>query len=158
MKTLMMKKLLLVILLLTGSTLAHAQREEARQRIESAKIAYITEHVSLTPEQAEKFWPIYNELNQKRRENYIEFAQKRKAYDPETATEEETQTLLQMGMQVKEKQFEIEKEYNKRLQAVLDLKQMLALQDAERDFKKMLFERLEKRRNSHGGKTPKDSK
>lgn len=151
MKTLTIRKLLLMTWLIAGSTLVYAQREEARQKIESAKIAYITEHVSLTPEQAEKFWPIYNELNQKRRDNHIAFIQMRKAYDPETATEQETQDLLQMGMEVKEKQFEIEKEYNERLQSVLDAKQMLALMDAERDFKKMLFERLEKRRGGPGG-------
>jgi hypothetical protein len=34
---------------------------EVRQRIESQRIAFITQRVHLTPDEATKFWPVYNE-------------------------------------------------------------------------------------------------
>ena len=43
-------------------------RTEMGQRIKASKIAYITEQVELTPEEAEKFWPVYNELEDQKME------------------------------------------------------------------------------------------
>ncbi|SMD31926.1 hypothetical protein SAMN04488029_0264 [Reichenbachiella faecimaris] len=142
----LMKKLFLAIMLLAIATIAQAQNDEARQRIESAKIALISERLGLTPEDAQQFWPIYNEYSQKRRENHHEFAQARRNFNPETATEQETQDMLNFGREVKEKQLNLEKEYSDRMLKVIDSKQLMNLQNAERDFKRMLLDRLDQRR------------
>ena len=36
---------------------SHQQKED---RIKSHKIAYLTEQLSLSPEEAQQFWPVYN--------------------------------------------------------------------------------------------------
>lgn len=142
-----MKKLLLAtILLIITMTMVHAQDDEARQRIESAKIALISERLGLTPEDAQKFWPIYNEYSQKRRENHMEFAKARRNFNPETATEQETEAMLKLGREVKERQLKLEGEYSDRMLKVIDSKQLMSLQNAERDFKRMLLDRLDQRR------------
>jgi hypothetical protein len=38
-------------------------RTEDRQKIEAMKVAFITEQLSLTPAEAEKFWPVYNQFS-----------------------------------------------------------------------------------------------
>ncbi len=38
---------------------------ERKEQIESHKIAYLTTKLSLTPNEAEKFWPLYNEFSRK---------------------------------------------------------------------------------------------
>ncbi|MEP3388880.1 MAG: hypothetical protein ABJO02_11870 [Reichenbachiella sp.] len=141
-----MKKLLFTTLLLCLTTLALAQNDEARQKIESAKIALISERLGLTPEDAQKFWPIYNEYSQKRRENHQAFAQARRDFNPETATEQETKEMLKLGREVKERQLKLEGEYSDRMLQVIDSKQLMNLQNAERDFKRMLLDRLDQRR------------
>src|SRR6478609_4899475 len=45
---------------------APQQNEHAKEKIKAARIGLITQRLGLTPEQAEKFWPIYNEFTQKR--------------------------------------------------------------------------------------------
>jgi Spy/CpxP family protein refolding chaperone len=40
--------------------------KERLQNIQNAKIAFITEKISLTPEQSQKFWPLYNQLETER--------------------------------------------------------------------------------------------
>jgi hypothetical protein len=35
-------------------------------KFKAKKIAYITDAINLTPAEAEKFWPVYNEFEQKR--------------------------------------------------------------------------------------------
>lgn len=141
-----MKRLLFAMLMLVLATIAQAQNDEARQKIESAKIALISERLGLTPEDAQKFWPIYNEYSQKRRENHKEFTQVRRNFNPETATEKETQDLLKLGREVKERQLKLEGEYSERMLKVINSKQLMSLQNAERDFKRMLLDRLDQRR------------
>lgn len=141
-----MKRLLFTILFLGSVIVAEAQSNDARQKIESAKIALISERLGLSPEDAQQFWPIYNEYSKKRRENHLEFTKARKGFNPETATEQETQDMLKLGRRVKEKQLNLEREYSDRMLKVLDSKQLMSLQNAEREFKKMLLNRLDQRR------------
>lgn len=35
--------------------------EYDKEKLESAKVAFITQRLDLSPEQAEKFWPAYNQ-------------------------------------------------------------------------------------------------
>jgi hypothetical protein len=35
-------------------------RDESKQRLEAIQIAYLTKELSLTTQDAEKFWPVYN--------------------------------------------------------------------------------------------------
>ncbi|HNR27503.1 MAG TPA: hypothetical protein PKY83_03660 [Bacteroidales bacterium] len=44
------------------------ERKAEREAVQSQKIAFITQEVGLTPAEAEKFWPLYNEMERKVRE------------------------------------------------------------------------------------------
>lgn len=67
-----MKKIVLLFILVTGLIFsAGAQRKQGS--VEAIKIAYYTKKLNLTPEEAQKFWPIYNmyfaEVRQIRQQN-----------------------------------------------------------------------------------------
>ena len=74
-----MKKIALLIILSFGIlTVAMSQdkpqkQEFNRSNIEALKVAYITRQLNLTPEEAQKFWPVHNiyfeELKKARKEN-----------------------------------------------------------------------------------------
>lgn len=63
-----MKKYLLIFTLLTGSFLMtkaqEGQPEEAKQqeRIKALYVAYVTEQLKLTPDEAQKFWPVHTQF------------------------------------------------------------------------------------------------
>ena len=120
--------------------------DEARQKIESARIALITERLELSPEQAEKFWPIYREYQQRMSELRQEYQQARGTVNRGNLTEEESQRLLQLGLKMKEQQLGLEQTYSERLTQVITSRQLLALRKAEDDFRRMLLERMERRR------------
>lgn len=64
-----MKKLNLIVLLMIISVTTYAQRPERnydKEKLESARVAFITNRIDLKPEQAEKFWPLYNQYQEKR--------------------------------------------------------------------------------------------
>jgi len=136
-----MKKILYAITLLLFLG-ASAQSPEALEKIEAAKIALITERLELTPEQAEKFWPVYREFGNKRKDIRKDFDQARKTFDPNKASEEENKKVIEMATGVKERQLKLEQEYSQRILKVITSRQMTNLRKAENDFKEMLLRRI----------------
>ncbi len=134
-----MKNILGLLLLLT---VLASSAQTPQEKIEAAKIALITERLSLTPEQAQKFWPIYNEFAKRQQEVRQAFAQARRNHDPKTASEEENKRILEMGMKAKEQTLQLEKQYSERLLEVINNRQLLSLRKAEDDFTQMIIKRL----------------
>lgn len=70
-----MKKLIIVLMIGIAPLLSlNAQQEGGNENaIESLKIAFLTKQLDLTPEEAQKFWPVYNqytmELKKMRKEH-----------------------------------------------------------------------------------------
>jgi Skp family chaperone for outer membrane proteins len=67
-----MKKMLVFAVLCLGLNLSYAQPPRA-EKLEAIKVAYITKELSLTSDEAQKFWPVYNqyfaELKKAREDN-----------------------------------------------------------------------------------------
>lgn len=137
-----MKKLLPLLTFIVLGYNGISQSPEAKEKIEAARIALITERLELTPEQAEKFWPVYREYGIKQREIRQEFDRTRKNFDPNKASEEENKKMLEMATQVKERQLSLEREYSERILTVINTRQLNNLRKAENDFKEMLLKRI----------------
>ncbi len=137
-------KTIISILLLGAvySLSAQGPSPEALEKIEAARIALISERLALTPEQAEKFWPIYREFANKRKAISQDFNKARRNFDPNQATEEENKKMLDMATTVKEQQLTLEKEYSQRILNVITTRQLNNLRKAESDFKEMLLKRI----------------
>ncbi len=134
---------LLLTLLSFSSTDAQAQRrnEEEMKKIQDAKVAIITNRLSLTPEQSKDFWPIYNEFSQKKREMNRSMRQIIKSKGATTSDDQAMNSLKEV-QDLKQKQVELEKEYQDRFLTVISAKQLTELYSAERDFNEMLLQRL----------------
>ena len=124
----------------------NGQNRDARNKIESARIALITERLGLTPDQAEKFWPVYREYTDKRRGLTQELRQARQGMDPKNMSDEQSERLVNMAMEVKQRQLDLEKQYSGRMMNVISSQQMLSLRKAEEDFRRMILQRLQERR------------
>jgi hypothetical protein len=72
-----MKKILSVLVLISWFCLpSTAQMRQQRQpgaNIQALKIAFITKRLNLSPEEAEKFWPIYNRYSAEVRQAYLSY-------------------------------------------------------------------------------------
>lgn len=60
----MKKFLFIAIFIITISLQVDAQPQRKGERIEALKIAYITQALKLTVEEAQNFWPVYNTYTQ----------------------------------------------------------------------------------------------
>ena len=55
--------------------------DKKREKIEVQKIAFITKQLDLTPEEAQKFWPVYNQLSDARKQLHEQHKENRKDID-----------------------------------------------------------------------------
>lgn len=141
--------LMLFMLWINGS--AQAQGPGNREKLESAKIAHITERLTLTPETARKFWPIYNQLSDKERELRRKEFEMRRNLDTSELTDAEAEAKLNQYFDLKEEQLALEKEAAQQYQDVLSPKQVLQLFKAEADFHRMVLQKFGERRRRTDG-------
>ena len=143
-----MKKILIIALLLSGITVLgqNTGQQDARSKLEAARIALITDRLGLTPEQAQQFWPIYNEYAEQRRLIQQEFRDARKGLDMNKLTDEQGRSLMKVRMDGKQRQLNLETKYGDRLMDVINTRQLMALKKAEDDFRAMIIRRIEQRK------------
>lgn len=142
-----MKNLIISVLMFCGLPFGlRAQSEEAMKKIESARIALISERLGLTPEQAERFWPLYREYYQQRRAIRQQLSQERNNFEPANLSEEESRAIMARALELKQRELNLEKNYSERLLRVISSQQMLQLRNAEHDFQEMLLKRLQNER------------
>ena len=152
-----MKNLLPLLLLVLTSFGAYAQADpdqeqpaqldpKAQEKINSLRIAYLTDKLGLTSEQAEKFWPIYREFAQKRMDARQELRHAQKQIDKTNPDPKKQQELVDLSLKVKQRVLDLEKEYSGRLLKVVTAEQMLRLPAAESEFRGYLNDLIQQRR------------
>lgn len=148
-----MKKVLKIVLALLvalpswaqDDELPQAQDPKVRDKINAARIAYITDQLGLTPEEAEKFWPIYREFSQNRAQIKQQYRDMKKNPDPNKTQEQNDQALVDLQFQMKQKELDLEKDYSSRLLKVISAQKLRTLPEAEKRFRQMILEQIQRR-------------
>ncbi len=129
-----------------------ARKLEKKENIEAMKIAFITQKLDLTPEEAQQFWPIYNqysdktmELRKKRRQDNREARQ-----NFDELSDKEVEQLVNNDLAIRQKELDLQKEYNEKFKAVLPIKKVAKLYAAEEQFKVVLINKLKDRQAGKG--------
>ena len=144
-----MKKLIFIFLLLT--TVFYAQ-ENRYEKIKALKTAYITEQLSLTSSEAEKFWPVYNDLEEKfhkLRQRKHDGIYEKLHLGIENLSDEEANKLIDEYLSIETDQLNLQKEKMAALRKVISPKKIIGLRKAEDDFKRELLDRYR-----HGKEKP----
>ena len=135
---------LLFVLLFAVSGFAQPKQKPS-ERIDAMKVAYLTKKLELTSDEAEKFWPVYNDYQDKRdalREELLKAKRKVKNGDPNTLTDADYEAYLQAEITYQQKDAELLKDFIGRVRKVLSKRKVALLLIAEDDFKKELLKRM----------------
>lgn len=127
-----MKKYLLILLFIIPGSFsilkAQVPNEETRvEKIQSLKIAFITQKLQLTPDEAQKFWPVYNQ------------------YDNEVHSIESDNDPNHPPLYKDQKLLDTRKKYLSSFEKILGQDKTNRLFNAERDFRGLLIRRLQNR-------------
>ena len=141
-----MKNIILILLL--ALTAGMAQAQTPKERIEALKISYITRALHLTPEEAQAFWPIYNEYQDKlevlkKERRAATFERWKKDRD---LSDREIEEALDQYLAYNRKELDLQETYIEKFKTVLPVKKVAQLSVAEERFKLVLLEELKKRR------------
>lgn len=145
-----MNKLAIIIFLFV-STISFGQRNQDWEKINTLKVAFITEKLSLSSKEAQEFWPVYNEYQEKRNalrkksHNQI----KSKIKDADSLSEIESEKLLALHMQIEEEEEVLDNDFLKKVSKVISAKKTLLLLRSEEEFKRQLMKQY---RQNKGGK------
>ncbi len=141
MKGLVKKVLLGLIMFLTMSPELIAQdRREHYQRIEAIKVAFITKKLDLTTEEAQKFWPVYNNYQKE----LMELMRKRR--EDRQKTDLDPNDKINLDLSYESKMLELKKKYKKIYLKAIPAEKVLLLYHAEREFREHLIKQLNHRR------------
>lgn len=136
------KYLYVLVFWLTVITVA-AQPGTKRDKIEALRVSFISQKVNFTTQEAQLFWPLYNEYNDKLDLNRKTF---RKQYGPNSdfsvKTDKDAEMYLAAEFTLKQKEFELYKEYYEKFKKAMPVKKVALLRKAEEDFKKELIKNI----------------
>ena len=115
-----------------------------KEQIKALKVAFITDELSLTPDEAEKFWPLFNAFEDKQQEIK---KQKMKAYlersDDDSfdkLTEKEASTMLTQMESTEDELYQTKKKFVASLKGVISPIKILKLKKAEENFNRKLLQ------------------
>jgi len=134
--------------MLLTTTFGYAQKNW--QRIQSLKVAHITDAIALTPEEATNFWPIYNKYEDDIRSNEKQMRQAMRDVSDEgilsKISEAEANEMLAKKISQQEAILKLKIDRVNELKKVVSAKKILKLQQAERGFRRSLLKEYRKRR------------
>jgi hypothetical protein len=109
-----------------------------QDKVEALKVSFITEKINLTTQEAQSFWPLYNEYNDK-----IKLARKsfRMQYAGTTdfKNDKEAEEFLAAELKLRQTEVDLQKEYFEKFKKVLGVKKTGLLRKAEEEFKKEIL-------------------
>ncbi len=129
--------LLFCILMLPAqiSTLTAQNRKMDMADYEKRKMEYIRKEAGLTQEEAGKYFPLNNELTQKKFDLHKRHRDKiQRIKDNSNISDEEYKRMMEDDVEVKLKEAALDKEYSTRFGKVLTPEKLYRAQQAERKF------------------------
>ena len=152
-----MKNLLLVCVVLTSFQLFAQEKEqknEKKERIEAARVSFITKKLELTPEESKAFWPLINEME-------VEIKASRKAMkerikelkkDDAKIDEETYKKILDDMHDQQVSIIEIKNDYSKKIGTIIGYEKAFKFEvEVQKEFKQQLMNRMKNAPSKRGG-------
>ncbi|MFM2377163.1 MAG: hypothetical protein RLZZ165_2260 [Bacteroidota bacterium] len=117
--------------------------------LEAIRVGYITKKISLTPDEAKQFWPVYDayrtdmKVVRDDQRDHVQLA--RENFD--TMTDQEVEAAVNKMLDNRRKELDITLRYHEQFKKVLNIRKIAKLYKAEREFTQLLLDRLQERRS-----------
>jgi hypothetical protein len=150
-----MKRILIfsVVLLTILITQVRAQDQDNFEKLSAYKVAFFTQKLNLSPAEAEKFWPLYNDFSARRskiqtdRASLIRYASQNEANMRDQELTETANKLAQTFVD----EANLIVYFNNEIQKALPPAKVIRLYQAESQYKLQLLKELNERRQVQGG-------
>ena len=130
----------IIMCLIINTGLMAQDRRGHYERIEAIKVAFITKKLDLTTEEAQKFWPVYNNYQKE----LIELMRKRR--EDRQKTDIAPNDKINADLTYESRILDLKKKYKKLYLKAIPADKVLLLYQAEREFREHLIKQLNHRR------------
>jgi Spy/CpxP family protein refolding chaperone len=117
---------------------------EKKEQINALKVAFITNNLSLTSAEAERFWPIYNTFEEKqfdlKRQKSISYNKKMVDETLDKMSDKEALAVLTQMEAIEDELFQLRKKLIINLKSILSPVKIIKLKKAEEEFNKKLLQ------------------
>lgn len=145
--------IILIALLQPLFALSQESAESRKDKIESLRIAYITKELSLSTNEAQQFWPVYNQFQEElkviRKNRKLDIMEAKINFD--SMTDVEIAKMIDGDFQFQQLELDLRKKYVEEYKKVLPVRKVAKLLRAEHTFK---IELLREFRNRQGEGPP----
>ncbi|MGZ3920930.1 MAG: hypothetical protein ACXVC7_11575 [Bacteroidia bacterium] len=132
--------ILLWLFMLPFISLAQGERD----KVEALRMSFIEKKLELTKNESEKFWPVYNEYNDKvkaLRKNLRVSLKKA----PENLSDKEAEELYQLDIKTRQAEVDLHKTYSEKIKGIIGIKKLVKLRNAEDDFKREMINTIKEK-------------
>lgn len=143
-----MKKIPLVLILAFLTMMVGKAQDTPREKLDAYRVGFFTKKMNLTSEEAEKFWPAYNDYQRKKNELQRErimlvrdFNQNESALSDKELTEIGDNLIATLS-----RENELAQEFHKRLRELLSPDKVIRYYQAENQWKAQLLNELQENR------------
>lgn len=143
-----MKKIQLVLILAFLAMMAGKAQNTTREKLDAYRVGFFTKKMNLTSEEAEKFWPAYNDYQKKKNELQRErimlvrdFNQNESALSDKELTEIGDNLIATFS-----RENEMAQDFHKKLRELLSPDKVIRYYQAENQWKAQLLNELQENR------------
>ncbi len=139
-----MKPLVFLTLILLLSVPLSAQENQNMEKIQEERVTFFNENLQLTTEQAEKFWPVYNDYNNRKiklsedEKNILNFFVNNSDY----MSQQEIDESLRKYISLQHQEADLVDQYTKKFEEFLPKEKVLMIFVTERQFRIYLLRKI----------------
>jgi Rps23 Pro-64 3,4-dihydroxylase Tpa1-like proline 4-hydroxylase len=144
----MKTRIYILAILATLAVLPLSGQNTNMERLNAYKIAFFTKRLNLTPREAEKFWPVYNEYQDRKNKIHLERQEINRNFNQNelNMTDREMSEAGDKlaGLEVREAS--LAQEFHNKIKTILSPAKVLRLYQAENQYRLQLLKELQERR------------
>ncbi len=158
MKAIKLIPLALLIFSFSGLKAQHHRGEHhggKKEKMDAMRVGFITQHLDLTTEEAQKFWPVHNEFRAEMDKIHEERRAMHESIDKakfDEMSDADIKKMMDKNFELDHKELAIKEKYHKKFLEVLPTKKVAKLYHAEERFKRELLQRMKGREREDGGR------
>ena len=133
-----------LVILLAISSVSFGQTEEQKAKFKQEQIAFFTNELQLTDAESEKFWPLYDDFNNRK----MKIAEEEKSIlsyfhnNSDNMSESEISESLSKILDIIKRRNKLEIDYHNKFKEILPEKKVLQLYVVDRQFRRHIIGRL----------------
>lgn len=161
MKAIYITFLLGISLSMTAQDSRGRGRQMDREKLKAARIAFLTNRLDLTPEDAKEFWPLFNEYEKKKNELSRNYNTEKRALITEdgvqSISENNAGKMLDLYVEQKQAELDLEKTYLSKFQKIMPSAKVWMVLRFDSEFRRSIMQRINRSRTSKPNENKSDN-